>query len=99
MERNWDSFHTEREKFVRISIFGLGYVGTVSAACLAADGHQVVGVDPIASKVGLINEGKAPIVGVEIDEILKSVVAEGRLRATTDAGEAINATEASFVCV
>ena len=84
---------------MRISIFGLGYVGTVSAACLAADGHQIVGVDPIASKVGLINEGKAPIVEAEIEEILKSVVAEGRLRATTDAREAINATEASFVCV
>lgn len=84
---------------MKVSVFGLGYVGTVSAGCLAADGHQVIGVDPIPTKVDLINQGRSPIVEADIDEIVRAAVRDGRLRATLDAGEAVNETELSFICV
>lgn len=84
---------------MNISIFGLGYVGAVSAGCLANNGHQVVGVDPIPTKVDLINQGQSPIIEEEIGEIIASAVADGRLRATTDVAAAIRETELSFVCV
>lgn len=84
---------------MKISIFGLGYVGTVSAGCLANDGHEVVGVDPILTKVDLINAGKSPIVEAELGRILDLAVREGRLRATNDQKEAIFNTDLSFVCV
>lgn len=83
----------------RISIFGIGYVGVVSAACLARDGHEVVAVDLDPEKVRAVNEGRSPIVEKGLDELLARVVAERRLRATTDAAEAVAATDASFVCV
>ena len=82
-----------------VSIFGLGYVGTVSAGCLANDGHEVVGVDPVFAKADLINRGQSPIIEAEIGEIIAATVKSGGLRATNDPGEAINATELSFVCV
>jgi GDP-mannose 6-dehydrogenase len=84
---------------LKISIFGLGYVGTVSAGCLANDGHEVVGVDPVRTKVDLINSGQSPIIEVDIAEIIAATVKSGRLRATTDQDEAIKQTELSFVCV
>jgi GDP-mannose 6-dehydrogenase len=84
---------------LKISIFGLGYVGTVSAGCLANDGHEVVGVDPLRTKVDLINAGKSPIVEAGIGEIVASTVREGRLRATCDQNQAICDTDLSFVCV
>ena len=84
---------------MRISIFGLGYVGTVSAGCLASTGHVVIGVDPVQAKVDLINNGLSPIIEAEIGEIIASVVSVGRLRATADTAEAINETDISFVCV
>lgn len=84
---------------MRVSIFGLGYVGTVSAGCLAYDGHEVVGVDPIPTKVNLINGGQSPIVETDVGEIIAATAKTGRLRATTDAGQAIRETELSFVCV
>jgi GDP-mannose 6-dehydrogenase len=84
---------------LKISIFGLGYVGTVSAGCLANDGHEVVGVDPLRTKVDLINAGKSPIVEAGIGEIVASAVREGRLRATCDQNQAIRDTDLSFVCV
>jgi len=84
---------------LRISIFGLGYVGAVSAACLAADGHQVLGVDPVAEKVDHINRGLSPIVETGIDELIAQAVANGTLRATQDPAAAIQQTDLSFVCV
>ncbi len=84
---------------MRISIFGLGYVGTVSAGCLAHDGHEVIGVDPVPTKVDLINAGKSPIIESEIDEIIGATVKQGRLRATADQDRAISETELSFICV
>src|SRR3954470_23178362 len=84
---------------VRISVFGLGYVGCVSAACLAARGHEVVGVDVNPVKVDLIAGGNAPVVEERIGELTAEVVASGALRATTDVAEAIAATEVSLICV
>ena len=84
---------------MKISIFGLGYVGTVSAGCLANDGHEVVGVDPLLTKVDLINAGRSPIVEAGLGPIVASAVNEGRLRATCDQNQAIQETDLSFVCV
>ena len=84
---------------MRISVFGLGYVGCVSAACLAARGHQVIGVDVNPVKVDLINRGQAPVVEERIGELTADVVKSGALRATTDVAEAIAGTEISLICV
>lgn len=84
---------------MRVSVFGLGYVGTVSAGCLATEGHQVIGVDPVRTKVDLINSGYSPIIEAEIGEIIATAVSTGGLRATGDPVEAIENTELSFVCV
>jgi GDP-mannose 6-dehydrogenase len=84
---------------MRISVFGLGYVGSVSAACLAAQGHTVVGVDVNPTKVELLSRGQAPVVEERIGELTAEVVASGALRATTDVAEAVRATEISLVCV
>ena len=84
---------------MRISIFGLGYVGTVSAGCLASRGHEVIGVDPVSTKVDLINNGRSPIIEADISELIAAAAEEGRLRATKDVTQAIFDTELSFVCV
>jgi len=88
-----------KEFNVRVSIFGLGYVGTVSAGCLARQGHEVIGVDPLRTKTDLINSGRSPVIEAEIDEIVQTAVREGRLRAIQDTAEAIKQTDLSFVCV
>ncbi len=84
---------------MRVSIFGLGYVGAVSAGCLAADGHEVIGVDPNRTKVDLIKRGVTPIVEKDIGEMIERTVAEGRLRATTSVGEAVAGSDISLICV
>ena len=84
---------------MRISVFGLGYVGSVSAACLASAGHKVIGVDVNPIKVELINFGRAPVVEERIGELTAEMVNTGALRATTDVGEAVAATDISLVCV
>ena len=88
-----------REAKMKLSVFGLGYVGCVSAACFAKEGHEVWGVEVNPLKVEIINAGKSPIVEAGVDELIAEMVAAGRLRATTDVGEAISDTEASLVCV
>jgi GDP-mannose 6-dehydrogenase len=84
---------------MRISVFGLGYVGSVSAACLAAQGHEVVGVDVNPTKVELMTRGQAPVVEERIGELTAEVVRSGALRATLDVAEAVEATEISLICV
>lgn len=84
---------------MRLSVFGLGYVGCVSAACFAGEGHEVVGVDVSATKVEIINGGRSPIVEAGIGELIGEMVKRGRLRATNDAGAAVRDSEISLVCV
>lgn len=84
---------------MKISIFGLGYVGAVSLACLARDGHQVIGVDIDATKLRLITEGKTPVVEEGMVELMQQVAASGRVSVTTDAEEAVLGSEISLVCV
>lgn len=84
---------------MRISLFGLGYVGAVTAACLSRDGHTVVGVDNQQIKVDIINSGKSPVVEDGVAELIESGIAAGRLRATTDVADAIESTDMSLVCV
>jgi GDP-mannose 6-dehydrogenase len=84
---------------LKISIFGLGYVGAVSAGCLAKEGHDIIGVDPVQTKVELINNGRSPIIEAEIDEIIASSVRAGRLRATDNQAQAVRETDLSFICV
>ena len=84
---------------MRLSVFGIGYVGCVSAACFAKEGHEVIGVDANPVKVEIINSGKSPIVETGVDELIGEMVGEGRLRATTDATQAVKETEMSLVCV
>ena len=71
---------------MRVSVFGLGYVGSVSAGAFAADGHHVVGVDVNPDKVAAINAGRSPVVEPGLSELLARGASEGRLRATTNAG-------------
>jgi GDP-mannose 6-dehydrogenase len=84
---------------MRISVFGLGYVGAVSAACLAADGHTVVGVDNNPLKADLLNQGRSPVIEAGLGELIQEGVRAGRLRATTDCDEAMAGTDLAFVCV
>src|SRR3989475_2074736 len=84
---------------MKVSVFGLGYVGSVSAASLAADGHNVVGVDVNADKVATVNAGRSPIVEPGLEELLHRGVADGLLSATTNTADAIASTEVSLLCV
>ena len=84
---------------MRISIFGLGYVGAVCAACLSDAGHDVIGVDVSPIKVDLTNRGKAPVVEPGLEAILERSVGLGRLRATSDTQDAIRSTDLTMICV
>lgn len=84
---------------MRLSVFGLGYVGCVSAACFAKAGHQVVGVDVSSTKTDIINDGRSPIVENGIGELLKDAVKAGKLSATTDPAKGVVESEISLVCV
>lgn len=83
----------------RISIFGLGYVGTVTAACLANKGHEVIGVDLSAEKVSALDSGKSPIVEPGLSELITASHAAGCLRATGNSAAAVLDTDISFLCV
>jgi len=84
---------------MKISVFGLGYVGAVTCGCLAKEGHSIVGVDVSSVKVDMINQGNSPVVEPEIGELIREGVARGTLRATADAREGILQSEISFVSV
>jgi GDP-mannose 6-dehydrogenase len=84
---------------MKLCTVGLGYVGTVSAACLAKRGHDVIGVEVDRTKVGLINAGRAPIIEPGLDGIIADQIAARRLRATTDLGAAVRSSDLIFVCV
>src|SRR5262245_13919902 len=84
---------------MKLSIFGLGYVGCVSSACFAAAGHEVIGVDVNQLKVDIINSGRSPIVEPGIEEMIAASVKQKRLRATTDANEAVELSDISLICI
>lgn len=84
---------------MRVSVFGLGYVGAVSCACLPELGHEVIGVDTNPVKIDLINRGQSPVVEEGIDELIRAAVSDGRLRATADAAAAVHETELSLISV
>ena len=84
---------------MQISIFGMGYVGAVCAACLAESGHSVIGIDVSALKVDQINRGKSPIVEPGLEELLKRQVSAGRVRATSDVNGSVSASDISMICV
>jgi GDP-mannose 6-dehydrogenase len=84
---------------MKIAVFGMGYVGTVTAACLAANGHDVWGVDVDPTKVAMINAGQSPVVEPDLGELVAQLVAAGRLRATTSAVEAVDGAALSMLCV
>ncbi|HEU4364732.1 MAG TPA: nucleotide sugar dehydrogenase [Candidatus Krumholzibacteria bacterium] len=84
---------------MRISIFGLGYVGCVSAACFAKNGHSVIGVDVNPAKREILMSGRSPVVEADLDGLIADGVASGRLRAAGSASEAIAASDVSLICV
>lgn len=84
---------------MKLAVFGLGYVGCVSAACFAKEGHEVIGVDVNPGKVEIIKGGKSPIVETGVGDLIGEMVTAGKLRATTDSGEAVLKSEVSLICV
>jgi GDP-mannose 6-dehydrogenase len=84
---------------MKVSVFGLGYVGSVSAAAFAADGHEVVGVDVNQEKTQCINDGRSPIVEPGLEQLLRDGIAQKRLRATTSTEDAVASTDLSLICV
>jgi GDP-mannose 6-dehydrogenase len=84
---------------MKISVFGLGYVGCVTAACLARDGHTVIGVDVNPQKVELVGSGRSPVEEPGLDELVREVVKSGHLHASLDSQAAVNASDVSLICV
>lgn len=84
---------------MRILVWGMGYVGTVSAACLAQMGHEVIGVEPNPVKVRAINDGYSPIVEPGLEDLVKAAVSQKRLRATTEGSSLVTWADVSMICV
>lgn len=84
---------------MKISIFGLGYVGAVSLGCLARDGHDVIGVDIDLDKLNLIREGRTPVVEEGMVDLMASATQSGRVLVTNDVETAIKGSDLSFICV
>ena len=84
---------------MKIAIFGLGYVGSVSAGCLAAAGHDVIGVDVEPQKLELLRSGKSPVTEPDLDELLAAGVATGTLTVTSDTAQAVRESDLSLICV
>src|SRR5712675_1198063 len=84
---------------MRISVFGLGYVGCISAACLARDGHTVIGVDVDPQKAAKVASGRSPVIERGLDALVDQVTKAGTLQATHDSQLAVRETDVSVVCV
>ena len=84
---------------MKVAVFGLGYVGTVTAACLAARGHDIWGVDIDEHKVAMVGDGRTPVLEPGLGELIADAVASGALHATTSVAEALTGAEVSIVCV
>jgi GDP-mannose 6-dehydrogenase len=84
---------------MKISVFGMGYVGSVTAACLAEQRHEVVGVDTNPTKVELLNAGQSPVIEPSLGDMIREAVRDARLRATSSAEDAVDSTDISLVCV
>ncbi len=84
---------------MRVSVFGIGYVGCVTAACLAREGHDVIGVDVDSFKVRSIMEGRSPFFEPGLDDLIRKMVLAGRLRATTDHTDAVQNSDIALICV
>lgn len=84
---------------MRVSLFGIGYVGVVAGGCLATFGHDVIGVDIAPEKVDLLARGISPVIEQDIDRIIANAVSNGRLTATTELGDAVERTDLSFIAV
>jgi GDP-mannose 6-dehydrogenase len=84
---------------MKVAVVGLGYVGTVTAACLATNGHDVFGVDVDAAKVDEIRAGRSPVAEPGLDDLVAQAVADGTLRASTSCADALDGAEVSLVCV
>ncbi len=94
-----DAVAPARTGLVAVSVFGLGYVGCVSAACLAARGHMVIGVDANPDKIQLVRRGQAPVVEERIGELTAQVVGSGSLTVSNDPADAVQRSDVSIVCV
>ena len=95
----FDRQNRQKVTTVKIAVFGLGYVGTVSAACLAGEDRRVVGVDPDPTKVGIIDSGRSPVVEPDIDDVVAHARTRGWLTATTSSTEALDAADVALLCV
>ncbi|MEO1929664.1 MAG: GDP-mannose dehydrogenase, partial [Gammaproteobacteria bacterium] len=84
---------------MKISVFGLGCVGAVNSACLASQGHEIIGVDTDKNKIDFINQGKSPLYEPGLDELIQTQVNEKRLKAITDVHQAVTNTDISIICV
>lgn len=84
---------------MRVSVFGLGYVGLVSAACLARDGHTVIGCDSDPAKLDLLQAGHSPVVEPGVDELVAKALGSGHLRVTADTRTTVERSDVSLVCV
>src|SRR5438034_8654682 len=84
---------------MKISVFGLGYVGSVTAGCLAEMGHTIVGVESNPTKLDMLNRGQSPIIEAGLQELLKEFVASGQISVTSDWAAAVAQTELAIVCV
>src|SRR5579871_1933569 len=84
---------------MKVAVFGLGYVGVVSAACLARDGHRVIGIDPNPVKVDFVSRGKSPIVEPGLEPLIAAAISGDRLSASADHAAAVARSEILMVCV
>ena len=84
---------------MRVIVWGLGYVGTVVAACLAQSGHDVIGVELSEEKVKAFNSGRSPLKEPDLDELIQQGITEGRLRAVTDGEPYVASADVSLICV